>query len=85
MSPELELSGTDPEKSREKALPAAGKGQFWGLSPHLCSPQGGKAAGGGPAAQGGSRGHQDIPEAGAAQIPAGRFGSCSTAVLTRFG
>lgn len=91
VSPELELSGADPAlaqfggKSREKPVSSSRKGECWGLSLHLCSPQGSEAAGGGPAAQGDSRGHQDVPEAGAAQIPAGRFGSCSTAVFTRFG
>lgn len=90
VSPELELSGADPAlaqfggRAGKSLIPAAGRGNAGG-SLHLCSPQGSKAAGGGPAAQGDSRSHQDVPEAGAAQIPAGRFGSCSTAVFTRFG
>lgn len=49
--PELELSGTDPGKSRERHFQGQGRGSSGALTPPLLS-QGSEAAGGGSAAQG---------------------------------
>lgn len=61
---------------RARPVSSSRAGQCRVLLLHRCSLQGSKAVGRSPPAQRDPRGNQDVTEAGATQIPAGRFGCC---------